>query len=290
MRTSVVVGVDGSPSATRAAGVAGELAARRGLPLDVMHVFSWPAIYPPFQPYAPVVQIDPRPLGRQIIAAAAGHVRERFPDLDVDTRLVDGNAAGALVDASRDAEFLVVGHRGLGGFAGLLVGSVGVHTTTHAHCPVLVVRGAVEQARAPVVVGVDGSVPARAATEIAFQEARLRGSELVVALAWPPARSWPAAIAAAGLPPHPDEVDPIEVSLGRIIDRYPDVKVRREVRHGDSPAQVLAELAVWEDAGLIVVGARGAGGFHGLLVGGTCRALVDHAPCPLMVIPAGRRQ
>jgi nucleotide-binding universal stress UspA family protein len=96
---------------------------------------------------------------------------------------------------------------------------------------------------------------ARAATEVAFQEARLRGSELVVALAWPPERSWPAAIAAAGLPPHPDKIDPIDVTLGRISDRYPDVKVRREVRHGDSPAQVIAELALWEDAGLIVVGA-----------------------------------
>jgi nucleotide-binding universal stress UspA family protein len=289
MRTSVLVGVDGSPSATRAAKVAGELAMRRGLPLDVIHVFSRPAVYP-FRPDAVGVEDDPRAPAQLIAAAAAAHVRERFPNLEVDIRLAEGNPAGALVDASRDAEFLVVGHRGLGGFAELLLGSVGVHTTTHAHCPVLVVRGEVGEPHAPVVVGVDGSIPARAATEIAFQEARLRGSELVVALAWPPAQSWPAAIAAAGLPPHPDTIDPIEVTLGRISDRYPDVKVRWEVRHGVSPAQVIAELAMWEDAGLIVVGARGAGGFHGLLMGGTCRALVDHAPCPVMVIPTGRRQ
>jgi nucleotide-binding universal stress UspA family protein len=251
----------------------------------MMHVFGQP-----FQPDPPGARIESWARARQVAAAAVAHVGEWCPGLEVDIHLVEGNAAGALVDASRDAEFLVVGHRGLSGFAELLTGSVGVHTTSHAHCPVLVVRGELGEPHAPVIVGVDGSMPARAATEVAFQEARLRGSELVVALAWPPARSWPAAITAAGLPPHPDAIDPIEVSLGRISARYPDVKVRREVRHGDSPAQVIGELAIWEDAGLIVVGARGAGGFHGLLMGGTCRALVDHAPCPLMVIPAGRRQ
>jgi nucleotide-binding universal stress UspA family protein len=274
MRTSVVVGVDGSASATRAAEVAGELALRRDLPLHVMHV----------------VQVDSRTTARRIVDDAVAHVRERFPTLEVVAELADGNAAGALVHASRNAEFVVVGHRGLGGFTELLVGSVGVHTTTHAHCPVLVVRGEAGEPQAPVVVGVDGSMAARAAAKIAFQEARLRGSELIVVLAWPPARSWPEAISAAGLPPDPDEIDPVEVTLRGIREQYPDVKIRREVRHGDSPAQVIAELALWADAGLIVVGARGSGGFHGLLMGGTCRALVDHAPCPLMVIPAARRR
>jgi nucleotide-binding universal stress UspA family protein len=289
VRTSVIVGVDGSPPAIRATEVAGELATRRGLPLQVMHVFSSPAMYPPFLPESPAIQVEPRALARKVLITAAEHVSELYTDLEVDTRLVEGHPAGALVDASRNAEFLVVGHRGLGGFTELLIGSVGVHVTTHAHSPVLVVRGEPGDPDAPVVVGVDGSMAARAAAEMAFQEARLRGSDLVVALAWPPARSWPAAVAAAGLPPQPGEIDPIEVSLGRISDRYPEVKVRRELRHGDSPTQVIAELATEVGAGLIVVGSRGVGGFHGLMMGGTCRALVDHAPCPLMVIPAGLR-
>jgi nucleotide-binding universal stress UspA family protein len=289
VRTSVIVGVDGSPSATRAAEVAGELALRRGLPLRVMHVFSWPAMYPLHSPELPAGQIDPRALAREVLDTAAQHINKLYPDVEVETQLAEGHPAGALVHASRNAEFLVVGHRGLGGFTELLIGSVGVHVTTHAHCPVLVVRGSPSAPHAPVVVGVDGSMSARAAVEMAFQEARLRGSELVVVLAWPPARTWPTAITAAGLPPHPSEVDPIEVSLGRISDRYPDVKVRRELRHGDSPPQIIAQLATDVGAGLIVVGSRGVGGFRGLLIGGTCRALVDHAPCALMVIPAGLR-
>jgi nucleotide-binding universal stress UspA family protein len=285
-----VVGVDGSRPATRAAEVAGELAMRRGLALQVMHVFSWPAMSPPVLPESPAVQVDPRALARQVVTTAAAHTRQMYPGLEVETRLAEGHAAGALVDASHDAAFLVVGHGGLGGFTELLTGSVGVHVTTHAHCPVLVVRGQIGQPACPVVVGVDGSVPARAAADVAFQEARLRGSELVAALVWPPARAWSAAIAAAGLPPHPAAIDPIEVSLGHIIEHYPDVKVRREVRPGDSPPHVIAQLAAEVHAGLIVVGSRGIGGFRGLLVGGTCRALVDHSPCPLLVTRPGRRR
>jgi nucleotide-binding universal stress UspA family protein len=285
MRTSVVVGVDGSSPATRAAEAAGDLAVRHGLPLTVVHVFSWPAIYPPLLPAPVAEQVHPLTVARQLVDAAAAAVARKHPGLDVDARVVDGYPPAALVDASRRAAFLVVGHRGRGGFAELMVGSVGVHTTTHAHCPVLVVRGNAGAPDAPVVVGVDGSLPARSAVRVAFDEARTRGCELVVAFVRPPVRSWPNPAAATDPSPHADEVDPIGTSLEGIADEYPDVKVRRELCHGHSPAHALATLADDLRAGLIVVGSRGIGGFRGLLMGGTCRALVDHAPCPLVVVP-----
>lgn len=236
MRTSVIVGVDGSPSAIRAADHAAALAIRHGLSLDVVHVFSWPASYPPLLPESVAVRVDPRAVARELVETAAAEVGERYPGLPVEPRLIDGNAAGALVDASRRAAHLVVGHRGAGGFSELLLGSVGVHTTTHARCPVVVVRGESGDPDAHVVVGVDGSMPARAAARYG------------------------------------------------IADHFPDVKVRRELRHGDSPPQVLVALATEIHAGLVVVGSRGVGGFRGLLLGGTGRALVDHSPCPIMVI------
>ncbi|GAA1031822.1 universal stress protein [Virgisporangium ochraceum] len=285
MRTSVIVGVDGSPSATRAADYAAALAIRHGLSLDVVHVFSWPATYPPLLPESVAVRVDPRAVAQQLVDDAVAGVGTRFRGIPLTGRVVDGNAAGALVDASRTAAYLVVGHRGVGGFSELLLGSVGVHTTTHARCPVVVVRGDTGDPDAPVVVGVDGSMPARAAARYAFAEARSRGTDLDVVLAWPPARSWSKAIAAAGMPPHPDAVDPIEVSLGNIVEDFPDVKVRRELRHGDSPPQVLTSVATDLKAGMIVVGSRGIGGFRGLMMGGTSRALIDHSPCPVMVIP-----
>jgi len=135
MRTSVVVGVDGSAQSIRAAQTAGDLAVRHGLPLRVLHVFSWPVLYPPFLPPSVGVQLDPRGVSRELVDTAAGLVGSAHPDLAVEASMVDGYAPAALVDASRRAAFLVVGHRGRGGFAELLAGSVGVHVTTHAHCP-----------------------------------------------------------------------------------------------------------------------------------------------------------
>jgi nucleotide-binding universal stress UspA family protein len=280
MSRLVVVGVDGSQAANRAAEIAGDLATRHGMPLRMLHVFSWPVLYPPFLPASVAVQTDPRLVSRQLLDAAAATVAQRYPDLDLDVQMVDGYPPAALVDASRRAAFLVVGHRGLGGFAELLTGSVGVHTTTHAHCPVLVVRGSTAAPDAPIVVGADGSVPSRAAMRVALAEARTRGCDLVAALALPPADSWPTPT---------DDADAVRGGLDGILEEYPDVKVRREVRHGRSAAHVLATLAHDLRAGTIVVGSRGVGGFRGLLMGGTCRALVDHAPCPLVVVPPTRQ-
>jgi nucleotide-binding universal stress UspA family protein len=277
MRNSVVVGVDGSAPATLAAWAAGDLAVRHRLPLHVVHVFSWPVLYPPLLPASVAQQGDPRADARQLVDAAAATVAAEHPGLEIHARLIDGYAPAALVELSRHAAFLVVGHRGRGGFAELRTGSVGVHATTHARCPVLVVRGAARAPDAPVVVGVDGSAPATAAARLAFAEARSRGCDLVVALALPSPRSWPS--------PEGNRTGPILTGLDGIVDEYPDVKLHREIRHSQSPAHALATLADDLGAGLIVVGSRGIGGFRSLLMGGTCRALVDHSPCPVLVVP-----
>jgi nucleotide-binding universal stress UspA family protein len=287
MRGCVVVGVDGSASATRAAEVAGDLAVRHGLPLQVVHVFSWPALYPPLLPPSFAVETDPRAVSHELVDAAAAPVAAKHPGLAIQARVVDGYAPAALVDASRKAAFLVVGHRGRGGFAELLTGSVGVHVTTHARCPVLVVRGEAGTPDAPIVVGVDGSAPAISAARVAFAEARARGCHLVVARVLPAARSWPSADGNA--PPQGENADPEQAGIDGIVEEYPDVKLRREIRHSHSPAHALATLADDLGAGLIVVGARGLGGFRSLLMGGTSRALVDHSPCPLLVVPPTRQ-
>jgi nucleotide-binding universal stress UspA family protein len=66
--------------------------------------------------------------------------REQFPGVRVELRAVQANPAKCLVEMSRDAFILVVGSRGLGGFAGMILGSVSEQTVRHAACPVLVVR------------------------------------------------------------------------------------------------------------------------------------------------------
>jgi nucleotide-binding universal stress UspA family protein len=68
--------------------------------------------------------------------------------------------------------------------------------------------------------------------------------------------------------------------------RYPNVKYRTEVVPGHSVAAALIALASRTSAGLLVVGSRGLGGFRGLVMGSTSRNLIEHAPCPVMVVPA----
>jgi nucleotide-binding universal stress UspA family protein len=174
-----------------------------------------------------------------------------------------------LVGCSAEAGLVVVGHRGTGGFAGLLAGSVALHTAAHALCPVVVVRGTEAAPDAPVVVGVDGSPESREATEFAFAAAARRGVPLVAVCGWPVDRVAPAA-------------DSIVTTLGTSPARYPSVELRAEFVSGRSPADAMVRAA--ERAGLVVVGSRGLSGLRGLLLGSVGRALIEHAPCPVAVV------
>jgi nucleotide-binding universal stress UspA family protein len=205
----------------------------------------------------------------------------------VHTRIVDGSPGGVLVAASRDAEPLVVGHGGLGGFTGLLAGSVGIQAAGHAHCPVVVVRGRVASTDAPIVLGVDGSPGARAAADAAFEQAHRRRAELLVVHHRSPYISRAEAEAfAAGHDPGLSSLDAFTLSVSGVGERYADVKWRTEVAHGDSAPTALTAVADGIGAGLLVVGSRGVGGFHAMMMGSTSRTLIEHAPCPVMVMPS----
>jgi nucleotide-binding universal stress UspA family protein len=77
-----------------------------------------------------------------VLAESLAGSRERYPDVPVTTRLARGRAATALLEESRTAQLVVVGARGLGGFAGMLLGSVSQAVLHHAHCPLAIVRPA----------------------------------------------------------------------------------------------------------------------------------------------------
>ncbi|WP_306747985.1 universal stress protein [Saccharothrix yanglingensis] len=138
----VVVGVDGSESAARAVRWAAREAARRTAPLVIVHACPVVAGHVP----------EPAPLprsyheavleqGRERLAEAEAEARGTAPEVEVRTELVFGGAAEDLVGRSASAQLVVLGSRGLGGFTGLLVGSIAVAVSTHGHCPVVVVRG-----------------------------------------------------------------------------------------------------------------------------------------------------
>ncbi|EEP74231.1 UspA domain-containing protein [Micromonospora sp. ATCC 39149] len=129
----VVVGVDGSATSLLALGFAVERAAQRGVPLHVVR--AW-------EPSADrgVGGDDAVAAERAALDEPLARWRETFPDVAVTVDVVTGRPAGALVEASRDAQLVVVGSRGWGGLRGMLLGSVGQQLIHHAHCPVAVVR------------------------------------------------------------------------------------------------------------------------------------------------------
>src|SRR5690606_23640680 len=199
--------------------------------------------------------------------------------------IVTGAAAPVLLDEATRAWLLVLGSRGLGGFVGLLVGSVTVQVASHTRRPLLVARGQVRES-GPVVVGVDGPASA-AAVEFAFAEAEVRGADLVAVHAW-----------YGDLPEGVEEKLPLIYDAGDVTStlttqlsgwlaetraRHPEVRVREEIRRGRA-AKTLIEAS--REAQLVVVGARGRGGFAGLLLGSVSQALLHHAECPVAVVRA----
>ncbi|MFF0659253.1 universal stress protein [Micromonospora tulbaghiae] len=260
----VVVGVDGSPSALDAVRLAAREAVLRHRPLRVVNAFLWPLVGTPLGMVAPVLpDIELRQEAEKLVEEAVDEARKADADLAVTGAVVDGGPVAVLLRESRDAALLVLGHRGLGGFAELLVGSAAVQLSARADCPVLVARG---EARAdgPVVVGVDGSALSDEAVGFAFAEAAARGAELVVVHTWL----------------YPQPVTYREAFAGW-AGGYPEVTVRPKLVAA-APARVLVEESV--GAQLTVVGAHGRGSLGALLLGSVSHAVLHHCHSPLAVV------
>lgn len=278
----VMAGVDGSDSALRAVRAAAREAAWRRCPLRIVHAFIWPLMHVDTGASEAVPQGGLRHDAERILAAAAAAAADEAPGLQVTTDLVTGAPAPVLLHEARGASLVVLGDRGLGGFTGLLLGSVAVQVTAHSTTPVLVVRGRPEPT-GPVLVGCDGSAGANPAVEAAFREAGRRGAELVAVKAW---RESPGLAATQLYDPESarkEEFEVLQDSLDASRGRHPEVQVRAELVAG-RPGEELVRLS--EQAQLVVVGARGRGGFTGLLLGSVSQQLLHHAACPVLVARA----
>ncbi len=139
----VVVGVDGSGSSRDAIRFAVDEARLRQTTVKAVYAWQSPLVMG-FQ-YIPPDLIDPEALdrhAREIVEAAVVEAGAPPDDVEIDACAVEGPPASVLIDASRDADLLVLGSRGRGGFSGLLLGSVGQQCVHHAVCPVVIVRPA----------------------------------------------------------------------------------------------------------------------------------------------------
>lgn len=139
----IVVGVDHSPGARAALRFAEEEARFRGATIHAVHAWQYGYVgYVGLEGSVPSVGADIEQLRTAAEAALEASVREALPDTEVEIKLqaIQGTPAGVLVEESRDADLLVVGSRGHGGFVGLLLGSVSQQCAHHAACPVVVVH------------------------------------------------------------------------------------------------------------------------------------------------------
>ena len=257
----------------------------RRSPLKLVHVMIAPVVmgFPEAAIPADYFQWQEEE-GRKLLGEARNAVEKTLGDvsIEVSSEMISGSAVMTLVDASKTAQLIVVGCRGLGALARGLLGSVSSGLVHHAHCPVAVIHdedSATRSSTAPVVVGIDGSPASELATSIAFEEASFRGVELVAVHAWHdeklvevPTVDW-SAVRDAG-----EEI--LSERLAGWTERYPDVSVRR-VLAADKVARLLLERS--ESAGLLGVGSRGKGGFVGMLLGSVATAVVNTARLPVIV-------
>ncbi|OBH18994.1 universal stress protein [Mycolicibacter sinensis] len=282
MSPGILVGVDGSPSSNAAVEWAARDAALHNLPLSLVHVLAPPVVMTfPETPMPPGYTEWQHEQGERHLREAVRIAETHGPNLRVDAEIVVGSTVPMLVDASRRAARLVVGSRGHGLLRRSLLGSVSSSLVRHAHCPVVVLHE--EQQRsdtAPVVVGIDGSPVSEAATAVAFEEASLRGVELVAVYAWHDTGvlDFPGIDAAAMAS---DGELALAERLAGWRERYPDVTVRRVVVC-DRPADQLVEQS--QQAQLVVVGSHGRGGFTGMLLGSVSQAVVQSAHAPVLVV------
>jgi nucleotide-binding universal stress UspA family protein len=139
----IVVGVDGSKSSRAALHWAYDEAAHHGASLTAISTWHPPALpmTPPYGTVAPEgYASQPKRDALDLLQKLIADLEAREPLVDVRTAIEEGNPAEVLIERSKEADLMVVGSRGHGGFSGMLLGSVSQHLVAHASCPVVVVR------------------------------------------------------------------------------------------------------------------------------------------------------
>jgi nucleotide-binding universal stress UspA family protein len=288
-RLELVVGVDGSAASDAAVGWAAQEAMIRGLSIKLLHVVA-PTLTSSVEEPNNTITHEQEFKARQVLNRARRivdeHKGEARPKVRVELRYA--GVLATLIDASRDAQMIVVGARGLGEFGWHMLGSVSSGLLHHAHCPVAVIHdpdSAVREMRddAPVLVGIDGSPASEAATALAFDEASRRGVPLVALHAWSDVGVFP--ILGMDWQVYRDEGDEV---LGERLagwqEMYPDVQVYRRLVC-DVPARWLINES--ESAQLVILGSRGRGGFAGLHLGSVSSAVAQSARVPVIVVRSG---
>jgi len=284
----VIAAIDGSQGALRGAHLAAEEARLRNAPLELVTVLPWASLG--LVPTPPSGTDTPETLltsAEQVLQSVAAEVATVLGHDRVTHRVIESTAADGLREASTSAQLLVLGSRGAGGVAGLVVGSTASAVVVTAGCPVIVVPDDTYVSvslRRSVVVGVEGRPGGEEVLAFAFDEAAARGTDLIAVHTWQdvrleatyqsisPLMDWSSFRA--------DEERVLAEALAGWRDKQPDVVVREVTLRDKAPRGLLAAGLTAE---LLVIGHRRRNRLATL--GSTTHGVLHRASCPLAVVP-----
>ncbi len=290
----IVVGYDGSGPAAEALEWAARAAASRSCLLEVVTALApaYEGVAAPAGLSASVVPGRSHHAPGPLVEDARRLAEKVLPDDAVVVTSVVGPAARSLVRASERAQMVVVGNRGHGALGSALLGSVSSTVAQHAHCPVTVVRGTVDdpEHRRPVTVGVDHVEPSPAAVRFAADLAARWAVPLRVVSAWAEPDHVPRGLShlparqvhdgARARHEQARSATLEAAAQARLVS--PDLLVEL-LAPGAPAASALEEES--RRSGLVVVGSRRLGPLQRVLVGSVGDAILNHASCPVTIVP-----
>jgi nucleotide-binding universal stress UspA family protein len=319
MRNEIVVGLDNSASSKAALNWAAEQANSTGTVLRAVHVLDWPYGLSTVGFPAPLNYMDVRreEIEDSYREAIVAEFQAVSPALDWILQFASGDAGHILVEQSKDARLLVVGTREHAGLRRLLSSSVSHYCLRHAACPVVAVPAyaadrrpeaetvgpdiaaevgdletvipapeVIDEAELPattlLVAGVDASAESLAAAHYAVAAAELRGNDVLLVHAYPPAAAGAGGEAGAARA----TADKLLAAVAAQLIVPPHMHVYTKAETGDA-VTVLKESA--GRAALLVVGRDHVSWSQRLLMGAVASQVVNQVACPLVVVPGGWR-
>lgn len=285
---TIVVGIDGSSSSAQALVWAVEQAVEEQRAITLVHAVptATPALLDPAgRTPREARDLSLREKGQQVLDRARDEVHRMTPALTVHQECRLDDPREALVQLSETAHLIVLGSRGRGHMASLMLGSTAVAVVRHARCPVVVHRPTnPSPVRNGVAVGADATEESLPVLDFAFRQASLRGLPLTVVHSF-----WyfqqPSTVEDVLADPSTARLQQhlaLSESLAGFGEKYPDVTVHTEIDQG-MPERYLLRLA--GHMNLLVVGAHQGSLADRFMFGSVSVWLVEHATCPVAIVP-----